>query len=78
MFKNPLDYKQDDINEVMNIPIKIDIGKWESNDITETVEGIITNCTLASNHPHLPASFRVQTEKGEKILSIIEMKRFRQ
>ncbi|WP_409415730.1 hypothetical protein [Flavobacterium sp. PS2] len=77
MFRNPSEYTKENIEEIMNIPLSIEIGKYNSEVITETIEGEIVNCTLAVNPPFLPASLKVITRNGEKILSIMEIKRFR-
>lgn len=76
MFRKPLEYTKENIEEIMNIPLVIEIGKFNSEVITETIEGEIVNCTLASNPPYLPASLRIRTRNGEKVCSIMEIKRF--
>ena len=78
MYKNPLEYTKEDIGEIMNIPIVIDIGNYNSDQVKETVEGVIINCTLAANSPHLPASIKVETTSGKtRNFSLFEIKRFR-
>lgn len=77
MFRNPLEYTKENIEEIMNIPIVIEIGRFNSDIITETIEGEIVNCTLASNPPFLPASLRIRIHNNEKVYSIMEIKRFR-
>jgi len=76
MYKNPLNYTKEDISEVMNKPIKIYLSNYGKDEIIEEITGVITKCVLASNSPFLPASFLVQTQKGERTLSIAEIKRF--
>jgi hypothetical protein len=77
MFRNPLEYTKENIEEIMNIPLVIEIGRFNSDIITETLKGEIVNCTLASNPPFLPATLRIRTPNGEKAFSIMEIKRFR-
>lgn len=76
MYKEPMEYKKEDVSEIMNKPLKISIGKWGSDIITDEITGEIIKCTLAANPPHQPASFRVKTEQGEKSLSVASIKKF--
>ena len=71
-----MDYKKDDISEVMNKPLKISIGQWGSDKITEEIKGEIINCTLAANPPYQPASLRIKTKESEKSFSISSIKKF--
>ncbi|MBZ9730776.1 hypothetical protein LB467_13860 [Salegentibacter sp. JZCK2] len=75
MYKDPMEYKKEDISEILNKPLKISIGQWGSDKIIEVITGEIIKCTLAANPPHQPASFRVKTEKGEKSLSVASIKK---
>ena len=78
MYKNPLEYTKEDIGEIMNIPIVLEIGNYNSDIIEETIEGVIVNCTLAGNNPHLPASIKVETTSGRiRNFSLFEVKRLR-
>ncbi|NDV17685.1 hypothetical protein GO009_16830 [Muricauda sp. TY007] len=76
-FLNPMDYTVDNLSEIMHKELTFDIGNFNSDDIQESVQGVLTNCTLASNPPHLPASIRIMTNNGERRLSIVELKRIR-
>lgn len=76
MYKDPMEYKKEDVSEILNKPLKISIGQWGSDKITEEIFGEIIKCTLAANPPHQPASFRVKTKQGEKSLSVASIKKF--
>jgi hypothetical protein len=76
MYKNLWDYKKEDIEEIMYKPIKLFIGKSNSNEIEEQIDCKITNCTLASNFPYQPVSFRVENDEGVRTLSITRIKKF--
>jgi hypothetical protein len=52
--KNPINFTKNDLPEIMNIPLQIWIGPAISNQITETLEGMIVKCSLAGNEPYLP------------------------
>lgn len=78
MYKHPLHYKKEDIDQVMNKNILIDVCDMNKDEIKETVEGVIENCSLACNYPHLPGSLTVITSNGEtRTLSLFEIIRFR-
>ena len=75
MAKHPLHYTKENLDEIMNKPLRIGIGNQNSDDITEFIEGQIVKCTLASNPPHLPAVARFQINDGElKRLNFFEIK----
>ncbi|REG88541.1 hypothetical protein [Flavobacterium aquicola] len=76
MYKSPMEYTKENISEVMNKPIKIFIGKWGSDEISEEINGEIIRCTVAANPPFLPATVRVRVGNGERSFSIAEIKRF--
>ena len=71
-----MEYTKENVSEVMNRPIKIHIGKWGSDEVTEEVVGEIFQCSVAANPPFLPASFRIKIGNVERSLSIAEIKRF--
>lgn len=78
MFKHPLSYLKEDIGEIMNIPIILDIGSSNSDEITETIQGIIFHCSLAGNSPNQPVSVKIELNNGEiRSLSMFEIKRIR-
>ncbi|MGK4568169.1 hypothetical protein [Flavobacterium sp. 3HN19-14] len=78
MYKHPLHYKKENIEEIMNKQITIDIGLKNSDTVTETIHGLVVNCTLASNEPFLPASITVETAEGKtRTFSMFEIKMFR-
>lgn len=77
MFKQPLEYKKEDLDELMFKPLKIYVGPTNKDEVTEIVEGQIIKCRLAANPPHLPADFEFQLENGQKrIFNFFEVKRF--
>ena len=65
MARHPLTYTKENLNKIMNKPLRLGIGKRNSDEITEVLEGQIVKCTLASNPPHLPAIARFETNDGE-------------
>lgn len=78
MFKDPKDYTKEDISEIMNIPIILDIGKINSDEINKSVEGIIVNCTLDIFSPHLPTIVNLKTSGGEiKSFNLYKIKKIR-
>lgn len=76
MYKHPMNYKKEDISEIMNKPLRIQVGKWGADEITEEIFGEIIGCTVAANPPFLPASIRIKAKNGERVFSIAEIKRF--
>lgn len=74
---NPMDYTKDNLSEIMHKELTFDIGNFNSDDIQESILGVMTNCTLAANPPNLPATVRIMTNTGERRLSIAELKRIR-
>lgn len=76
-FLNPMDYRVHNLAEIMHKELTFDIGNPNTDEIQESIQGVMTNCTLASNPPNLPASVRIMTNNGERRLSIIELKRIR-
>lgn len=76
-FLNPMDYTTNNLMEIMHKQLTFDIGNFNSDEIQETIIGTMTNCTLASNPPNLPATVRIMTNAGERRLSIAELKRIR-
>ncbi len=77
MYKQPLEYKKEDLDELMFKPLKIHVGPTNKDEVTEIVEGQIIKCSLAANPPHLPADFELQLENGQKrIFNFFEVKRF--
>ncbi|MGX1927760.1 hypothetical protein [Flagellimonas sp. 2504JD4-2] len=77
-FFNPMDYTLDNLAEIMHKELTFDIGNFNSDEVQERIQGVMTNCTLASNPPNLPASVRIMTNNGERRFSIVELKRIRQ
>jgi len=65
MKRHPQEYRKENLEEIMDKPLKIGIGNMNSNEITEVIEGVITKCTLAANLPHLPATAQILTADGK-------------
>ena len=76
MYKHPMNYTKENVSEIMNKPLKILITEYGSDNVIEEIDCEIINCLLASNHPYLPSSFRIKTEKGERNISVAEIKKF--
>lgn len=76
-FLNPMGYIVDNLAEIMHKELTFDIGNFNSDEIQESIQGTMSNCTLASNPPNLPATVRIMTNTGERRLSIAELKRIR-
>ena len=77
-FINPLNYKKENLAEIMHKNLIFDIGLLNSDEITESLEGIMTNCTLAANPPHLPGTARIKTLHGQtRTFNFFEIKRVR-
>lgn len=67
---SPLTFNRDTVEEILNKPLKIEIGvinfeNWEKGKVTKTVEGKLIKCNLASNFPHKPSDFLFQNITGE-------------
>lgn len=77
MYKQPLLYKKEDLDELMFKPLKIYVGLSNNEEIKEVLEGQIIKCSLAANPPHLPADFEFQLDNGQKrMFNFFEVKRF--
>ena len=78
-FLNPMDYRGEAIIEIMHKELKFDIGKSNSDEILESITGIMTNCTLAStSYPqNLPYSVRIFTNNSSRSFRISEIKQIR-
>lgn len=77
MYKQPLQYKKDDLDELMFKPLKIYVGLSNNEEIKEVLEGQIIKCSLAANPPHLPADFEFQLDSGQKrMFNFFEVKKF--
>lgn len=77
-FIHPLHYKKENLSEIMHKSLIFDIGLQNSDEITESLEGIMTNCTLASNPPYLPGTARIETNQGQtRTFNFFEIKRIR-
>lgn len=77
MFKNPLEYKNEELHEIMHKPIRIEIGSANSDTIIEVIEGTIYECFLAANYPHLPVKANILTMDGiERSFDFFQLKRF--
>ena len=77
MYKHPLQYKKEDLDELMYKPLKIYVGLANTEEIKEVLEGQIIKCSLAANPPHLPADFEFQLDNGQKrTFNFFEVKRF--
>ncbi len=74
MYKHPLEYTKEDLEKLLNVPIRIEIGKLNSDVIENSYEGRITNFSLAvGNVPKLPADIYFRKTNGEAIRVNIEM-----
>ncbi len=67
MKRHPQEYRKENLKEIMHKPLKIGIGKKKSDKITEVIEGIITDCTLAPSLPHLARTAQILTADGKII-----------
>ena len=77
MYKQPLQYKKEDLDELMFKPLKIYVGLSNNEEIKEVLKGQIIKCSLAANPPHLPADFEFQLDNGQKrMFNFFEVKRF--
>jgi hypothetical protein len=77
MYKHPLDYKKEDIQELMFKPLRIFVGSAKNDSVSEILEGHIERCGLASNPPHLPADIEFQLENGQiRKFNFFELKKF--
>lgn len=71
-----MNYTKENLNEIMNKPVRLSIGEPNSDKVSEFVEGIIVHCDLAANPPHLPASAEIELESGKRRrFSFPELKR---
>ena len=64
MKRHPQEYRKENLKEIMHKPLKIGIGNTKSDEITEVIEGVITECTLAASLPHLPGTAQILTADG--------------
>lgn len=76
-FLKPMSYTKKNLPEIMYKELIFDIGNFSTDEINETIVGKITNCTMASNSSISPVSVRIMTNKGERRLSISEIKNIR-
>lgn len=77
MYKQPLQYRKEDLDELMFKPLKIFVGLANKKEVIEVLEGQIVKCGLAANPPHLPADFEFQLDNGQKRkFNFFEVKRF--
>lgn len=70
MKRNPYLYDGSSVNEILNKPIRIEIGKinwenWKLGEVDEIIEGKFIKCNLASNYPHKPSDFIFQSLTGK-------------
>ena len=64
MKRNLQEYRKENLKEIMHKPLKIGIGNMNSDEITEVIEGVITECTLVASLPHLPGTAKILTADG--------------
>jgi len=77
MYKQPLQYKKEDLDELMFKPLKIYVGLANKEEVKEVLEGQIIKCSLAANPPHLPADFEFELNNGQKrTFNFFEVKKF--
>jgi len=77
MYKQPLQYKKEDLDELMFKPLKIYVGLANKEEVKEVLEGQIIKCSLAANPPHLPADFVFELNNGQKrTFNFFEVKKF--
>ena len=77
-YLHPLHYKKENLDEIMNKKLKFDIGSANNEIVNDTIEGVLTFCTLAANPPHLPATATIITAEGqEKKFNFFEIKSIR-
>ena len=73
--KLPIQLTKEDLPDVMYIPIRIEVGPANKNEINETLEGKIIECSLAANPPNLPGIATFQTIEGKiRRFSFFEIK----
>lgn len=77
-FLNPLEYNKENLSEIMHKILVYDLGKSNSDNIDESIEGVMTECSLAANHPYLPSSATiVDIKNAKKTISFFEIKGIR-
>lgn len=77
MYKHPLQYKKEDLEEITFKPLRISVGTSNKDEIMEVLEGRIVKCSLATNPPHLPVDFEFQLDNGQiRVFSFFEVKKF--
>jgi hypothetical protein len=77
-FLHPLHYKKENLDELMHKELVYDIGKPNSDDIQDTIQGMMVECTLAANPPHLPGNATILLSGGSKRnLTFFDIKRIR-
>ncbi len=64
MYKHPLKYTKEDLQEIMFKPMRVHIGPTNNDQVTETLNGQIISCSLAANSPNQPANFELLLENG--------------
>ena len=75
MKRHPQEYRKENLKEIMHKPLKIGIGNTKSDEITEGIEGVRTDWTLAASLPHLPGTAQILTADGNiKRKNFFEMK----
>lgn len=75
-----MEYTVENLPEIMHKELWFDVGDSDSDEIKESFQGKITNCTLASASmpPNMPYSVRIITDRGERSFHIEKLKRIRQ
>ncbi len=77
MYKHPLQYKKEDLDELMFKPIKLYVGPANKDEVSEILYGKIIKCSLAANPPHLPVDLEFQMDDGQKrTFNFFEVKKF--
>ncbi|MDD7887963.1 hypothetical protein [Flavivirga sp. 57AJ16] len=75
---HPLEYTKENLPEIMNKTLIFDVGTQNSDEIQESLVGVMTNCTLASNPPHLPGTARITLlDETERRFNFFQIKRIR-
>lgn len=75
--KHPLSLQNEDLDELLNLPLRLYVGDVNSEEVNETIEGRITKWYLAGNAPFLPAEFDFYTDTGlTRRINLFELKKY--
>ena len=64
-FLHPLNYTKENLSEIMFKELIYKLGTPNNNSVEETIIGVMTTCSLASNPPYLPATATIECNDGK-------------